>query len=109
MSIEAGFGSLGLVFLLAIARQRDETYVQRRCALTQTLRDFIAVDVGQTDVDDRNIGFGMPRDLESAVAVRGFEHRMALERQRRSEHLAHVVVIVYEKYAARLRKCHRSG
>src|SRR5687767_8189037 len=78
--VEARFDGLFLVLSLAVTRQRDQPDVARGGVRAEPSGDFVAVDLGKADVDDRDVGRGRGGELQRLAAVRRFRHVMPLQR-----------------------------
>src|SRR5687768_17712810 len=66
--VEARFDGFFLVLSLAVTRQRDQADVARRGVPAQPSGDFVAVDLGKADVDDRDVGRGRGGELQRLAA-----------------------------------------
>ena len=68
VKVEAGLQRAGAVFGLAVARQGDQAdaVAEPRADLSG---DFVTVDAGQADVDERELRLDVAGDLDPARAV----------------------------------------
>ena len=68
-------------------------------SLAQRARDVEAVDLGQAEIEDHEIGSERMRLLEAVGAVGGGAHLVALHAQRALQRLGDVVVILDDEHA----------
>src|SRR5437899_5056285 len=105
-----GFGEMGVearvqarqpVFRLAIAGEGDEDDRLARLASAAPTRDLVAVEAGQADVDQGDVGSHGGGDLDARPAVGGLTNVVAFERQLNLEHLASVRIVLDDEDPSR--------
>ena len=105
MGIESRLVCAPLVFCLPAAGDRDEAHAPPARRGAQPPRDFVAVEVGQADVDERDVGVDWAWRAQGLRRRRGSVHSWPLTASVR-QHEARVVVVLDEReHAAR----HKDG
>src|SRR5262245_65677115 len=98
MLVEAGVDGALLVFLLAVAAERDQSraIAQLRADLP---RDLVAVDARQPDVDQDDVGLELHREFDAADAVTRLMDLMPGAFEQYAHHLAVVSVVLDDQNA----------
>src|SRR5688572_31288656 len=101
MHVEARLEGARAIVRLSVARQRDEPHVPRpRGALAPDAPgDLVAVEAGQADIDDRDIGPRLARAVEPLGAAAREEDLVVPRAEEHPQGLTRVAAILDDEHA----------
>ena len=99
MVVEARLASALLIFLPSVSRQRHKKSLPTRGMLAQAPRDFIAVYVGQSHVDEGDVWHELGGEVESRRPGVGGAHLVSHRVEQKDETFGNLYVVLHHEDA----------
>jgi hypothetical protein len=99
VKIESGLGGTVLVGFLSPARDGDECHGRFAAAFTNATRDVVARKPRHADVENRDVGLQLSKQLQRLESVMRDVHFVAIESQQHGESFTRIQIVVGHEHA----------